>query len=316
MFLPTISLFFETEEDATNAMDCWSEIKNLVLLVGSSLGCGSQAFEAIKLGMMELDENILIMDYNNIRMDRVIEDFNFKVSKYNLGVVPLDANFEASSNSIIKPSISLVDSSAVTIDCINCHSRGEAEFDLQVRGSTFSIHSYNLTIGGKILANLDMQLQVFKGTPNQISKEVVLYTIPINPIRYTVINHSVPGIFSLNNQFHIRTNVAYTVDIPRKFDFGFNVTFPFNFTMSSNNGLWNSPNFKSDATFGLNPHQPTLSPPSAGTVKTLAKIAPEFKMKFSLLNNEMDLNVAFSNSLWVDAAYGASAGCHEGGIKV
>lgn len=103
----------------------------------------------------------LTMYYYEIALDKVIKDYNLKITKFNLAEFNLDANYDQSAGTVLKSNLPFMENNFVEMNCIDCYSSGKVLFNLEIKGTTFTIRSYKFSLLGSLKAHLGVQLQVF-----------------------------------------------------------------------------------------------------------------------------------------------------------
>jgi hypothetical protein len=301
-----MTLDFAKSEDAAAAFAAWSATKDLVFLVGQDMDCDGQSISAYQISNMAIRLSTLSMSADYIRMNKVIRDYNIKITKLD---VPFKLDTNYNNGGVVDPSISIFDNSLAAVSCEDCYTQGDAQMSVQFKGTTFAINSYYISLAGNFKANMDVKLSVIKASDSENQIEVDIYTLPLHPV-------SVPNLFDLDTKFIVKAAIAWKADNERSISAGLDVVFPFNYNMSSDAGVIKKPSFVTTGSPKLTPHKLIMTAATYGSVNTTAALIPEFNMKFTVLETPLNVVVALSNALTVDAFSGTSGGCTGSEMKV
>lgn len=141
-------------------------------------------------------------------------------------------------------------------------------------------------------------------------QEKTLKEIELHPI-------SVPGLFSLDSEFILNTIIEFEAYMGRVMKGGFEVHFPFNFSVISNKaGIFQKPQFLSKGIPIAIAHPLTITETTSVTsAHSTFQLIPYFSLKMSVLQHNIDLKVYLENSLSVYAEKGIPAHCMSGKTK-
>ena len=184
-------------------------------------------------------------------MNKVIKDYNIKVAKFN---VPFSLNTNYDGSDVETPSISILNDKFTTLNCINCHTRGDALFEFEVAGTWHSLNRYRLALSGRVDGNLDIELNVLHillqaQEPQHIKQNKVLKEVDFNPI-------SIAGVMTIEPSFVVNSVIDFEAHIGKVVKGGLDVAYPFDFSLSSKeNRIFSAPNFVSSGKPVITPHQ-------------------------------------------------------------
>ncbi|KAL7751107.1 hypothetical protein RI367_003309 [Sorochytrium milnesiophthora] len=323
-----VEVQFRNATAAKHAHDAWSATDNFAVIFGHEWGCKDdnatqmhmRAVRKVLLNTEKLDQLVLLTDHLDpeslvAEVDLDMHQFNIhnvsmrkRSAKNYKKVFPLNANYNPATGSVIDSNRTIFNTASASMMCHNCHTRGEAELSLHIKGSLFLISYYKVELHGSLKANLDIH---FRAHIRQdfMPLEAQLFSVPLTPV-------TVPGLFNIGPQLYLSIGLSLGVDAQFEATTGFDLDVPLNLTIESLRGLASAPKRVTHApqpTFNVHPFKATKD----NQVRAGIHLIPGFDIGVTLLSRvKLGIDLRLDNELGVQVSNGSLAGCDDNNVRL
>jgi hypothetical protein len=309
-------LVFDSNESAQEAFKVWTATKDLTMMVGQQYECDGHNVAFLGVSNLKQNKNVLQFRSKIFKAASIIADYQLDISKYEnseqlfdwdvereLAIFPLNANYDPNTKTVTRPEIPLWENEFAQFACVNCHTRGDAKLRVLLTGSSLKVKTYKIQLDGGVTANIELKAGIKSAADRELIM-VTLYTLALNPV-------NVPGIFKFGPELRIKAGASYGSSSELAVSTGFEVHFPFNFQVFSNNGITAKPEFAFNGKPAPKPHPVTLS---KGSVHLNAHLIPEVYLGVEIVSAKLDVTVAMDNVLGAEVS--AVNGCSAAPVQV
>jgi hypothetical protein len=313
----TTELHFDGNENASEAYKKWSKTKDLALIVSQNYGCDGPNIAFMGAKQLSLDGSVLRVLSTRLQAMDVIDDFELGISKFSneksrmvesykgkeMGIVPLNLNYNPDTGNVTQSETSLIENQFAKFDCVDCYTRGEAKLRVLITGSIRQIRTYRIELDGGVTATMGLRGSI-KIPGSQPLFMATLFSLALNPIQ-------VPGIFKFGPEFRIKAGIDYGSSTETSVSTGFEVDYPFSCQISSNDGVFTSPNITCNGTPTPKARPFTLS---KGNISINAHLIPEIAFDAEIVTAKLNVGISMDNVLGAEASFVEN--CNEAPFQV
>ncbi|KAI9164608.1 hypothetical protein H9P43_008467 [Blastocladiella emersonii ATCC 22665] len=308
----SVTLTFNSATTAAAASAEWAKAKGdkWAVLVGRQWKCNGKEEISVRevTAAAAAGETKVVLSAKAAANEDVIDTFALSVSQHDVPAASgdlaprdiakkqvswdLNVNWDKQARKPVKPFIALLNSTVTELGAdISVH--GRATFSLEATGSITSLKTYRVALAGDLAGNLDLFLRTFKEHKADLFS-VEVFVLPLTPF-------SIPGILSMSPEMRVKAAATYEMAASLKLSAGLEMSYPFEWSVESQNGLFAKPVAKAVGKMSLTPHPPTLSGEVSAGIS--AHIIPSFGVGLRIwkipvfdLALELDSSVSLSFS--------------------
>ncbi|KAI8896509.1 hypothetical protein BC833DRAFT_93803 [Globomyces pollinis-pini] len=317
-----LTLTFNSTVTATAAYNEWNVHPDLALYFGHEWSCpnGKVHIHTRSVQGITLKDNVLAIQTAALPMEQVIDEYVIdlydvenasqlqKRVEHTFKPIPLNVNYDGGSQTVVRPEIALFEKPHIVAGyCVNCHTRGDARLKVQFSVGWKGIKSYRLNVFGQLDANMDLKLSLGSKTEQQLFK-TRLFALPFGGV-------NIPGIFKLGPEFDLDAAVNYRSEAPIDFGYGMDLSYPFNFQMESNDGLFGKPAFSKTGDVVLREHLPSRT--KDFELDLSAHLIPGFNFAIGVFSRDIvNLGVQLDSALGIIVSGGQFTICPKDNFNV
>jgi hypothetical protein len=222
-----LNIYFTSRDNAARAFAAWSQTPDMTLVLGQQRKCKKDAIAFFSYYSIKLDATKVVMKVKETEYADVLEEYSLEYSsspenalhkrEVKKAAIPLNINFDEKTQSVVRPSIPIFTEGITSLSCENCHTKGQIDIAVKIKGNRVAIWGYNVAIDGNLFGNLGLLFQVKPGTLN--TQKQKLFSYPILPISlgglFTLspaVSLSVSGSFNVQSRLEVST--GGTIDVP------------------------------------------------------------------------------------------------------
>ncbi|KAI9164592.1 hypothetical protein H9P43_008451 [Blastocladiella emersonii ATCC 22665] len=321
----SVTLTFDDAAAAASASAEWGKTTDTwAVLVGREWKCdGKEEISVREITAAQkpaANGAKVVLASKQVQAEDVIDEFSLSVAQHDLpeieaeaGLVrrdvakkqvswDLNVNWDKKARKPLKPFVALLNSSIAELGAdISVH--GRATFSLEATGSITSLKTYRVALAGDLAGNLDLFLRTFKEHKADLFS-VEVFVLPLTPF-------SIPGILSMSPEMRVKAAATYEMAASLKLSAGLEMSYPFEWSVESQNGLFAKPVGKAVGKMSVTPHTPSLSADVSAGIS--AHVIPAFGVGLRIwkvpvfdLALELDSSIGMAMSSSAKASVGGS----------
>ncbi|KAJ3268394.1 hypothetical protein HDV01_003057, partial [Terramyces sp. JEL0728] len=328
-----IQITFDDDAHLQQAHGEWTSTENLTILVPHENKChGNEGMASYAVNKVSVSGSKLLVDFDAIPVASVVDTFTLEVvqttqqvpatsapikrglsdlfpwTKENSAVHTYGFNYNDKTSAAVQSPIQFAVSNSNKFFCYECYATGKSGIHTIFKGRALKIDSYEIKLFGDFKVNMDVELFINVAGEIEFRK---------NLLDLTFLNVGVPGIFSVGPEIQLDAAISYYEHDITHLKFGFDYSMEYDFTVSSNKGIFSKPTITAVAPGAFNPHPYTYD--NEYQIKVAAHLIPIIDIGAHILGGDaFQIGVEIDNQIGLEFDTGSFNFCktNELGIRL